>query len=110
MIKRVWRGWTTRENGPAYEQLLRQQVFPGIAAKGVHGYREIQLLRRDLPSGEVEYMTIMSFDSLDAVRAFAGDDYQRAHVPQAARQVLSRFDESSAHYEVLEELAYQGSR
>lgn len=106
MINRVWRGWTTRENGPAYEALLRQQVFPGIAAKGVPGYRGIRLLRRDLPSGDVEFVTIMSFDSLDAVRAFAGADYQRAYVPDAARRLLSRFDASSGHYDVLEELTY----
>lgn len=106
MIKRVWRGWTTRENAPVYERLLREQVFPGIAAKGVRGYRGIQLLRRELPSGEFEFMTIMTFDSLDAVRAFAGEDYRTAYVPSAARQVLARFDETAAHYEILEELTY----
>jgi len=106
MIQRVWRGWTTRENAGAYERLLREQIFPGIAAKGVSGYTGIRLLRRDLPSGEFEFMTIMTFDSLDAVRAFAGEDYERAYVPPAARQVLSRFDETSAHYEVVEQLTY----
>jgi heme-degrading monooxygenase HmoA len=106
MIQRVWRGWTTRDNGQAYEKLLRQQIFPGIAAKGVPGYRGIQLLRRELPSGELEFMTVMSFESLEAVRAFAGEDYERAYVPQAARQVLSRFDETSAHYQMLEEIRY----
>lgn len=102
MILRVWRGWTTSENGDAYERLLREQIFPGIAAKGVAGYRGIQLLRRPLPSGELEFMTIMSFDSLEAVKAFAGPDHQIAYVPPAARRVLSRFEESSAHYEVRE--------
>lgn len=106
MIYRVWRGWTTGENGPVYERLLREQIFPGIAAKGVRGYRGIQLLRRELASGELEFMTVMAFESLDAVKAFAGEDYQRAYVPAAARQVLSHFDEASAHYEVLERIAY----
>lgn len=106
MIERVWRGWTTVENGPRYERLLREQIFPGIAAKGVRGYTGIRLLRRELPSGEVEFMTVMSFESMEAVRAFAGDDYSRAHVPEAARQILQRFDETSAHYELLERLAY----
>jgi len=105
MIYRVWRGWTTRENGPVYERLLREQIFPGIAAKGVRGYGGIQLLRRELPSGELEFVTVMTFESVDAVRAFAGEDYQRAYVPGAARQVLSRFDEQSAHYEVLGQFA-----
>lgn len=96
VIERVWRGWTTAENGSRYERLLREQIFPGIAAKGVRGYTGIRLLRRQLPSGELEFMTIMSFESLDAVRAFAGEEYARAYVPEAARQVLLRFDETSA--------------
>ena len=59
------------------------------------------LLRRDI-HGEVEFATIMQFDSLDAVRAFAGEDYETAYVPRAARAVLSRFDPASAHYDVLQ--------
>lgn len=106
MIRRVWRGWTTRENAPVYEHLLRTQVFPGIAAKQVFGYHGIQLLRRELPSGEIEFMTIMTFDSLEAVRAFAGEDCEVAYVPPAARQVLARFEERTAHYHLIEELAY----
>lgn len=106
MICRVWRGWTTRENARTYEDLLRREIFPGIAAKGLRGYRSIELLRRELPSGELEFMTVMSFESIEAVREFAGVDFERAYVPQAARLLLSRFDERSAHYEVLERLTY----
>jgi heme-degrading monooxygenase HmoA len=106
MVNRVWRGWTTRENARTYQTLLLQEIFPGIAAKGVSGYRGIRLLRRDVPSGEVEFMTVMTFDSLDAVRAFAGPDHERAYVPEAARKVLSRFDEASAHYDVVADLSY----
>jgi heme-degrading monooxygenase HmoA len=105
MIARVWHGWTTTQNAAAYEGLLREQVFPGIAAKGVAGYRRIQLLRREL-DGEVEFTTIMWFDSLDAVRQFVGEDHERAYVPAAARAVLARFDERSQHYEVREDLSY----
>jgi heme-degrading monooxygenase HmoA len=107
LIERVWRGWTTPENGPVYAKLLREQIFPAIAAKGVRGYLGIRLLRRELATGEIEFMTIMSFESLEAVRAFAGEAYERAYVPPAARQVLSRFDETSAHYELLEQRSYQ---
>lgn len=106
MICRVWRGWTTRENERTYEDLLRREIFPGIAAKGVRGYRGIELLGRESPSGELEFMTVMSFDSIEAVREFAGADFERAYVPQAARRLLSRFDERSAHYEVFERLTY----
>ena len=80
MIERVWRGWTTGENGPVYEKLLREEIFAGIAAKKIDGYTGIRLLRRELPSGEIEFMTIMTFDSLEAVRAFAGDNYETAVV------------------------------
>jgi hypothetical protein len=106
MVARIWQGWTTPENADAYERLLRAEIFPGIAAKRVAGYRRIQLLRRPLPSGEVEFVTIMWFNSWDAVREFAGDDYERAYVPETARRVLARFDERSRHFELRTEEAY----
>lgn len=99
MIKRIWRGWTSPEQADRYERLLREEIFPGIASKQVDGYRGIELLRRELED-EVEFVTIMSFDSVAAVRAFAGEDYEAAYVPLAAREVLARFDERSRHYEV----------
>ena len=99
MIARVWHGWTTPQNADAYETLLKAEVFPGIAAKGVAGYRGIELLRR--PAGdEVEFVTIMWFDSLAAVKAFAGEDHESAYVPAKARAVLARFDDRSQHYEI----------
>ncbi|WP_420474691.1 hypothetical protein [Noviherbaspirillum sp. ST9] len=100
MITRIWRGWTTRENAPVYEQLLLTEIFPGIAARNVPGYLGISLCRRDL-GNEVEFMTIMWFESIDAVKAFAGDDYETAVVPPKARGVLARFDGRSAHYETV---------
>jgi hypothetical protein len=106
MIARIWHGWTAAANADAYERLLREEVFPGIAAKGVAGYWGIDLLRRPLGANEVEFITVMWFDSWEAVRQFAGDDYERAYVPPKARAVLARFDERSQHYEVRERLAY----
>lgn len=100
MISRIWHGWTTRKNADAYEKLLRTEIFSGIAKRSIQGYRGIHLLRRDVDDG-VEFVTIMWFDSLDAVRAFAGEDYEAAVVPPKARQLLSRFDARSAHYEVI---------
>jgi heme-degrading monooxygenase HmoA len=99
MIKRIWHGWTTPENADRYEALLREEVFVGIDSKDIPGYRGIELLRRDV-DGEVEFVTIMTFDSLDSARAFVGEDYTRAYVPPPARKVLSRFDERACHYEV----------
>lgn len=101
MIARLWHGWTSSANADAYEHLLRHEIFAGITARAIPGFRGIDLLRR--PSGElVEFVTVMWFESLDAVRAFAGPDYEVAVVPPAARALLSRFDERSAHFEVRE--------
>jgi heme-degrading monooxygenase HmoA len=100
VILRYWRGWTTPDNAEAYEKIVSAQVLPGIAARRLDGYHGAYLLRRDLDQ-EVEFATVMIFDSLDHVRAFAGDDYETAYVPPAARAVLARFDEKSAHYTTL---------
>jgi hypothetical protein len=100
-INRIWHGWTTPENADTYEALLHREVFPGIEAKGIKGYRGITLLRRDLPD-EVEFVTIMTFDSIDDVIAFQGEDYEQCYVPDAARAVLKRWDDRSAHYEIIE--------
>ena len=75
-------------------------MLPGITSKNVKGYRGARLLRRDTGADEVEFLTLLSFDSLDAVRQFAGQDYEHAYVPPAARELLARFDERSQHYEI----------
>lgn len=99
MISRVWHGWTTPANADAYEALLQNEIFAGIQRRQIAGYRGIHLLRRDV-GDEVEFITIMWFDSLQAVRTFAGEDYEVAVVPPEARALLSRFDERSQHYQV----------
>ncbi len=101
MICRIWRGWTTSANAAAYELLLRREIFAGIVARQIPGFDGIDLVRRDA-AGEVEFVTVMWFESLDAVRVFAGEDYEVAVVPPAARALLARFDARSAHYDVVE--------
>jgi heme-degrading monooxygenase HmoA len=101
MICRIWHGWTTTQNADAYESLLRTEIFHGIHERKIDGFHGIDLLRR-AAGEEVELVTVMWFDSLDAVRAFAGADYEVAVVPDAARKLLARFDARSAHYEVRE--------
>ena len=103
MIARLWHGWTSLEKADIYEDLLKTEIFPGIVAKGVAGYRGIRLLRR-MHEKEVEFITLMEFDSWEAVKQFAGEDYERAYVPPRAREVLARFDERSQHYEIREEI------
>ena len=101
MICRLWRGWATRSNADTYERVVRSEVIPGIEARRIPGFRHIDLLRRDI-GAEVEFVTLMWFESLDAIREFMGEDYAISHVPAAARAVLARFDERAAHFEVLE--------
>lgn len=105
-IKRVWHGWTTPENADRYQKLLHDKVLPGIEAKAIPGYQSIELFRRDL-GHEVEFVTIMTFDSLQNVIDFQGEDYTRCYVPDAAQTLLERWDERSAHYEVVEHRKYQ---
>ena len=83
---------TTKDNAPRYEAVVRGEVIPGIEARAILGFLSIDLLRRAVPDG-VEFATIMWFTDLDAVKAFVGDDYELAHVPERAREVLTRFDD-----------------
>ncbi len=97
MLSRIWHGYTTKDNADTYESLLQKEIFVGIANKKIEGYRGIQLLRREL-SAETEFITIMWFDSVDSVKKFASEDYEKAVVPDAAQKVLSHYDKVSTHY------------
>jgi heme-degrading monooxygenase HmoA len=98
MIARWWRGWAaTQEHADAYEELLRTTILPWVGSH--EGHRGSYLVRRDVDEG-VEFATLTLWVSLDAVKAFAGEDYEVAVVPDPARAVLSRWDERSVHYEV----------
>ncbi len=106
MIQRVWKGWTAPENAEGYRNLLQNEVFPAIRQQAGEGYRGIRLLRREMEA-EVEFCTIMTFDSLADVKEFVGaEDYETAHVPDRARALLKRFDPTSAHYTVVDTLSY----
>lgn len=105
MIARIWHGFTTPTNADAYEKLLKTEVFTSIEKKLVKGYLGIQLLKRQLET-EVEFTTIMLFESIESVIQFAGDDYELAYVPAKAKELLNRFDEKSIHCEVIHELYY----
>jgi heme-degrading monooxygenase HmoA len=101
VICRLWRGWTTPDNAAAYEAIVRGEVIPEIETRHIPGFLSIDLMRRSTQDG-VEFATIMWFDDLDAVKAFVGEDYELAHVPERARNVLARFDKRSVHFEVLD--------
>jgi heme-degrading monooxygenase HmoA len=99
MISRIWHGWTKREDADTYESLLRAEVLPGIHR--IKGYTGAYLLRRDAPKNEVEFITVTQFDDMNAVKAFAGQDYERAVIAPGAGKLLTHYDERSAHYETL---------
>lgn len=99
-LRRIWRGWTPPERADAYETLLLERVLPGIEAKRIPGYRGAFVGRREVPEG-VEFVTILSFASLDAVRTLAGEDPDVAYVPDEARALLSDFERRAAHYAVV---------
>jgi heme-degrading monooxygenase HmoA len=99
MICRIWHGWTTRQNADSYETLLKEEIFLGILNRQISGFKGIQLLRRQVED-ETEFITLMTFDSLESVREFAGQEYEQAVVPEKARALLSRFDQRSKHYEI----------
>jgi len=98
MIARIWHGYTKPENADAYEATLKPQLLPELSRFA--GYRGSYLLRRKL-GDEVEFVTILLWDSIDAIRAVAGTDYEKAVVPEERRKYLSRYDAKSAHYEIV---------
>ncbi len=106
MIARIWHGWTSFENADTYESLLKNEIFPSIENKNIKGYRKISLLRRPLKN-EVEFITIMIFDNLSAVKEFAGKEYEKSYVPQKAQDVLLRHDKISQHYDIVSEFYYK---
>jgi heme-degrading monooxygenase HmoA len=96
MISRIWHGWTKPSDADKYEAQLRADVLPGIGR--VRGYLGAYLLRRE-NGDEVEFVTITQFDTMESVKAFAGEDYTRAVIHPEAGKLLSHYDERSAHYE-----------
>ena len=102
MILRLWRGWTTPEHSPLYERLLLGEVAPAILDRAIPGLRDLTVLRRDPreldPARGGEILTAMTFDDLTAVATFTGGDPSVSVVPEAARRLLTRFDEHSQHY------------
>jgi len=97
MIARHWRGWTKAGDAEAYESFLKVKVLPGL--DGIEGYRGGYILRRDL-GAEAEFLVINFFESLEAVRRFAGEDLTVPVFEPEARLLLSRIEEFATHYEV----------
>lgn len=102
-IIRTWKGWTTLENASIYEDMLINEVFPTVKKNGVAGLEKVSISTKK-KMDEVEFFLILQFDSLDAVKSFAGENHERAYIPENAKRVLKRYDKTAEHYELKEEL------
>ena len=105
MVARIWHGLTSFENAEAYEKFLKMEFMPSVEKKSIPGYRQFQLLRKDETDG-VAFITIMWFDMLEQIKAFAGEDYERAVVHPTAHALLKKYDSHSQHFELSHELNY----
>ena len=99
MIARIWHGWTTATDARAYEEMLRDEIFPSIASRKIRGYRGAELFIRE-EGEEVQFVTLLRFDSIEAVKEFAGSDEGRPVIYPKAEPLLIRMDERSQHYRI----------
>lgn len=102
-IIRTWKGWTTLENAPIYEDMLINEVFPTVKKNGVIGLEKVSISTQ-VKKDEVEFFLVLQFDSLDAVKTFSGENYEKAYIPKNAQRILKRYDENAEHFELKEEL------
>jgi heme-degrading monooxygenase HmoA len=99
MISRQWRGLTRAGQASAYVRHLKEETFPAL--RRLSGFRGASILKRDVGEG-VEFLIVTEWDSLDAIRAFAGADVEVAVVPPAVQAMMIEFDRSARHYELVE--------
>ena len=102
-IIRTWKGWTSLENAPIYENMLINEVFPEVKRKGVEGLEKVSISTME-NNDEMEFFLVLQFDSLDSVKMFAGENFEQAYIPDNAKRVLSRYDETAQHFTLKEEL------
>jgi len=98
MIARIWHGWTKRADAKTYENMLRGEIFPNIAAQKIAGYHGAELFIRE-EFNEVEFVTLVRFDSMDAVKEFAGADESKPVIFPQAKPLITRM-ERARHYQI----------
>jgi antibiotic biosynthesis monooxygenase (ABM) superfamily enzyme len=98
MIARIWHGWTRPEDAKAYENLMRDEIFPSITAREIKGYHGAELFVRE-DGDEVEFVTLLRFDSMDAVSEFAGPEESKPMIFPKAEALITRM-ERARHYRV----------
>jgi len=99
VIARIWHGWTKPQDAKTYEELLRNEIFPGIAQRNIRGYHGAELFIRD-DYDEVEFVTLLRFDSMEGVKEFAGENQSKPVIYTKAEALLTRRDENSQHYRI----------
>lgn len=104
-IIRTWKGWTTIENASIYIDMLINEIFPAVKKRGIDGLEKVSISTQK-KNGEVEFLLILQFDSLESVKVFVGENYEIAYIPENAKRVLLRYEEKVQHYEFLEELIF----
>ncbi|MDP9254589.1 MAG: antibiotic biosynthesis monooxygenase [Verrucomicrobiota bacterium] len=100
MIARIWHGWTKPTDAEAYENMLRDEILPGIARRNIPGYRGAELFIHE-DGDDTEFVTLLRFDSMAAVKIFAGDDESRPVIYPKAEPLLTRMDGRSQHYRIV---------
>jgi antibiotic biosynthesis monooxygenase (ABM) superfamily enzyme len=98
MIARIWHGWTKPADAKVYEKMLRNEIFPGIAARNISGYHGAELFIRE-DGNEVEFVTLLRFDSMEGVKEFAGADESRPVIFPGVEELLTRM-KRARHYRV----------
>ncbi len=101
MIARIWYGWTSPENAEKYEKLLREEVLLEIAKRAIPGYKGAEIFIRDGENDEVEFVTLLRFETIEAVKAFAGKIYEIPVIPPECKKLLKRQSEKSRHYRIV---------
>ena len=102
MIARIWYGWTSRENAEKYERLLREEVLLEIAKRSIPGYKGAEIFIREADHDEMEFITLLRFETLEAVQLFADKDYEQPVIPPECKKLLNRHSEKSRHYRILQ--------
>ena len=101
MIARIWHGWTTRENAEKYEKLLREEVLLEIAKRSIPGYKGAEIFIREAENNEVEFITLLRFETLEGAKIFAGKNYETPVIPPECKKLLKRHSEKSRLYRIV---------
>jgi antibiotic biosynthesis monooxygenase (ABM) superfamily enzyme len=102
MITRICYSWITCENAEKYERLLREEVLLEIAKRSIPGYKGAEIFIREANNDELEFITLLRFEIIDAVKILAAKDYENPVIPPECKKLLKRHSEKSRHYRIVQ--------